>query len=147
MDRVSGRIQSRSKDQGPIAEKMLQRLDPQILDSFSAEQREAITTLLAHMTLGSSAQRPKVIDIRFVVDLIVTRFYLVLLVGKDRRHRKRARPFTAITKIGNAVAATLLLISANLVISAVVLLSLYLTKSALGIDILPGHFAQYLKQL
>lgn len=147
MDRLTGRVQSRQTDQGPVAEKLLQRLDPEILDSFTSEQSKAITLLLSQVTLGSSAQRPKIIDIRFVIDLIVTRFYLVLLVGKDRRHRKRPRKLTGLTKAGNAIAAGLLLIGANLVISAVILLSAYLMKSALGIDLLPGHFARYLQQL
>ncbi|PZD73622.1 hypothetical protein C1752_02004 [Acaryochloris thomasi RCC1774] len=147
MGRLTGRLQSRQSDRGPTAEKLLQRLDPKIFDSLTSEQTTAITTLLTQITLGSSAQRPKIIDIRFVVDLIITRFYLVLLVGKDRRHRERSRQSTGLKKIGNAIAAGLLLVAANLVISAVILLSAYLIKSALGIDLLPGHFARYLQQL
>jgi hypothetical protein len=142
---LAKKLQPSPEDRGPVAEKILQRLDPEILNSLTAKQIEAIATLLSQITLGSSAQRPKVIDIRFVVDLIVTRFYLVLLVGKDQRQRKRSRRLTGITKIGNAIAAVLLLVAANLVISAIIGLSAYLIKSALGIDLLPGHFARYLQ--
>ncbi len=125
--------------------KILQRLDPEIYRSLTCEQKEALKRLLAEITLGSSSQRPKLIDIRFVVDLILTRFYLVLLVGKDQR--QQPRQMTGMSKLGNAVAAVLLLIGVNLVVSAILLLTVYLLKSALGIDLLPEHFAHYLKNL
>ncbi|MGF1603071.1 MAG: hypothetical protein ACFCU8_13815 [Thermosynechococcaceae cyanobacterium] len=136
---------SRRQDQGSRAETILQRIDSDVLNSFTLAQRSALLDLLTQITLESSPRRPRLIDIRFVIDLVVTRFYLVLLVGKDRR--QRSRPMKGITKAGNILAAALLLLTANLVISAILLLSLYLIKSAVGINLLPGHFAEYLKHL
>ncbi len=95
----------------------------------------------------SSPQRPKLIDIRFGVDLVVTRFYVVLMVGKDRRDQNRPYAVKGWTKLGNTLAAVLLLLGANLAISGFIVLSLYLLKSMLGINLMPGHFAEYLKPL
>lgn len=95
----------------------------------------------------SSPQRPKLIDIRFGVDLVVTRFYVVLMVGKDRRDQNRTHVVKGWTKLGNTLAAVLLLLGANLAISGFIVLSLYLLKSMLGINLMPGHFTEYLKPL
>jgi hypothetical protein len=92
-------------------------------------------------------QRPKLIDLRFGVDLVVTRFYVVLMVGKDRRDQHRTYAVKGLTKLGNTLAAVLFLVGTNLAISGFIVLSLYLVKSMLGINLLPGHFAEYLKQL
>jgi hypothetical protein len=95
----------------------------------------------------SSPPRPKLIDIRFGVDLVVTRFYVVLMVGKDRRDQSRPYTVNGWTKLGNTLAAVLLLLGANLALSGFIVLFLYLLKSMLGINLLPGHFAEYLKPL
>jgi hypothetical protein len=92
-------------------------------------------------------QRPKLIDIRFAVDLVFTRFYIVLMVGKDRRDRRRSHAIKGLTKIGNTLAAILLLLGANLTISAFIVLSFYLIKSMLGINLMPGHLTEYFKAL
>jgi hypothetical protein len=92
-------------------------------------------------------QRPKLIDLRFGVDLVVMRFYVVLMVGKDRRDQHRTHAVKGLTKLGNTLAAVLFLVGTNLAISGFIVLSLYLVKSMLGINLLPGHFAEYLKQL
>jgi hypothetical protein len=92
-------------------------------------------------------QRPKLIDIRFGVDLVVTRFYVVLMVGKDRRGRHRTSAVKGWTKLGNTLVAALLLLGTNLAISGFIVLSLYLLKSMLGINLMPGHFAEYFKML
>jgi hypothetical protein len=96
---------------------------------------------------GTPRQQPKLIDIRFAVDLVVTRFYIVLIVGQDRRGRQRAHPVRGFTKMGNAITAVLLLLGANLAISAFMLLSFYLIKSMLGINLMPGHLTEYFKAL
>jgi hypothetical protein len=97
--------------------------------------------------IPAQPQRPKLIDIRFAVDLVFTRFYIVLMVGKDRRGRRRAHPVRGFTKVGNAIAAVLLLLGANLAISAFMVLSFYLIKSMLGINLMPGHLTDYFKTL
>jgi hypothetical protein len=99
------------------------------------------------MGRSPSPPRPKLIDIRFEVDLVVTRFYVVLMVGKDRRGRHRTHAVKGWTKLGNTLIASLLLLVTNLAISGFIVLSLYLLKSMLGINLMPGHFAEYLKPL
>jgi hypothetical protein len=92
-------------------------------------------------------QRPKLIDIRFAVDLVFTRFYIVLMVGKDRRDQRRTHSVQGLTKVGNMIAAVLLLLGVNLTISAFLVLSFYLIKSMLGINLTPGHLEEYFKAL
>lgn len=122
----------------------LARLDPAILASLDTAQLNAIEAVLAE---AIPKPAPKLVDLRFVVDLVVSRFYVVLFVGKDRREKPRPYMPAGIARVGNVIAATLLLISANLVISAFLLLGMYLLKSAIGIDFLPGHFSETIKKL
>jgi hypothetical protein len=115
-----------------------------ILSNITPEQWVAIEKIVLERRAKTN---PKLIDIRFVVDVVFTRFFVVLMVGKDRRDRTRNHPVTGLTKLGNTFAAVLLLLGANLVISAFILLTLYLTKSALGMDFMPGHISQQLEKL
>jgi hypothetical protein len=114
-----------------------------ILSNITPEQWAAIEKIVLERRPKTN---PKLIDIRFVIDVVVTRFFVVLMVGKDRRDRSRNNPITGITKLGNTLAAVVLLLGANIAISAVILLTLYLTKSALGFDLMPGHVSQQLEQ-
>ncbi len=117
-------------------------IDPELLNNITPEQWTAIEKYVFN---GKGRKQPKLVDIRFVVDLVLTRFYIVLLVGKDRRAQSRNYPLTRLMRLGNIVAAVLLLIGANLVISACILLVFYLAKSAFGYDFLPGHITESLK--
>jgi hypothetical protein len=117
-------------------------IDPEVLSNITPEQWTAIEK---YVFSGKGKKQPKLVDIRFVIDLVVTRFYIVLLVGKDRRNQSRNYPLSRLMKLGNIVAAVLLLLGANLVISACIILVLYLTKSALGYDFLSGHINENLK--
>lgn len=114
----------------------LDRFHPEILSSFSSQQLDAITQVLGDAIPKPS---PKIVDLRFVVDLIFSRFYIVLFVGKDRRKNKRAYNPSGVAKFGNAIAAIALLIGTNLVISALILLFAYLIKSAMSIELFPGE--------
>ncbi|MEL7037929.1 MAG: hypothetical protein AAFO04_20270 [Cyanobacteria bacterium J06592_8] len=122
----------------------LNQIQPQIFESFNSEQITEIRGILEQAIPRSS---PKIVDLRFTVDLILSKFYLVLLVGKERRRGQREYRVTGITRFGNIVAATLLLIGINLLISAFIFLLLYLIKSALGVDLFPGqHLGDQLKK-
>lgn len=114
------------------------------LAQLTPKQWEAI-----HLQLQQRQPRksPKLIDIRFGVDLIVTRFFVVLMVGKDRRKQQREQSTSRLTKVGNMIAAGLFLMSANLLLSAIILLGLYLCKSALGLDFTPGHISEMIKKV
>jgi hypothetical protein len=122
----------------------LQQIEPSILASFNPKQIQAIINILAQAIPQPS---PKIVDFRFNVDLIFSRFYLVLFVGKDRRKSRRQYVPEGIARIGNAIAVVLLLLGANLVISGAVLLFAYLLKSAVGLDFLPGHISEAVKEL
>ncbi|WP_299409408.1 hypothetical protein [Acaryochloris sp. IP29b_bin.148] len=148
----------------------LHELEPAILTSLDTAQTQAIQTLINQVISDQSRSRPiepqstqnqrtnnqifseqksrsKLIDIRFIIDLIVSRFYVVILVGKDVRKDRRSYPVHGITKVGNIIAASILIIAINLFISAFLLLGLYLLKSALGIDLLPGHFSDQIEKI
>ncbi|NJL86937.1 MAG: hypothetical protein HC886_14765 [Leptolyngbyaceae cyanobacterium SM1_1_3] len=123
----------------------LNRLKPEIFDSLDNHQIEDIKRILAEAMPQPS---PKLVDLRFTIDLLVSKFYLVLLLGKDRRRQtpKRRLP-NRLTRIGNAMTAIILLLSLNFLISAGVFLVAYLLKSAVGINLFPGHISDTLEQL
>ena len=117
----------------------LAKIAPDILVSFNPEQLEAITFLL-NQAIPKPA--PKVVDFKFVNDLIFSRFYIVLFVGKDIRRKQRQYINEGIARVGNLIAAATLLIVSNLVLSAFILLVAYLLKSAIGINLFPGHIKE-----
>lgn len=121
----------------------LSKLAPELLASLSTEQLQAVRAVLDQATPKPSP--PKIVDLRFTVDLIVSRFYVVLFLGKDRRQKQRRYIPQGLARIGNAITVIVLLLGANLFISAVIVLSVYLLKSALGINLLPGHFPDLVK--
>lgn len=121
----------------------LEKIEPYILASFKPEQIEAITSVLNQAIPKPS---PKVVDFRFVVDLVFERFYIVLFVGKDLRRKQRQYAPDGIARVGNLIAAGILLIGTNLAISALILLFVYLLKSAVGINFFPGHISETLKE-
>lgn len=116
-------------------QKYLDQIDPAILESFNAQQ---LTTVYSMLDAAIDKPTPKLIDLRLTLDLVFSRFYLVVFIGKDRRQTARSHPVTGVTKIANKVAAIMLLLGLNLAISAFILLTLYLIKSALGIDLFPS---------
>ena len=122
----------------------LDKISPDILASFTNEQLRVITSILERAIPKPS---PKIVDFRFTVDLIFSRFYVVLFVGKDRRRKQRHQVTEGISRIGNAIAAVILLLAANLVISALILLFAYLFKSAIGLNFFPGHISESFKKL
>jgi hypothetical protein len=121
----------------------LNQIEPDILNSLNAEQLHAVKHLLNQAIPKPS---PKIVDLRFTVDLILSRFYVVLFVGRERRQGSRNYPVTGMTKFGNFITAMLLLISLNLLITAFLFLLLYLIKSAVGINLFEGHLIDKIKQ-
>lgn len=121
----------------------LAKISPDILASFTSEQLQAITSILERAIPKPS---PKVVDFRFTVDLIFSRYFVVLFVGKDRRKKQREYVPKGMARIGNAIAAVILLLAANLVISALILLFAYLFKSAIGLNFFPGHISESFKK-
>lgn len=122
----------------------LEKFDTDVLESFNSKQLEAIVSILEQAIPRPS---PKIVDFRFVVDLIFSRFYIVLFVGKDLRIKQRRYITQGIARVGNFIAAIMLLIGTNLAISALILLFAYLIKAAIGIDFFPGHISETFKKL
>lgn len=123
----------------------LEKIEPAILESFTFEQIQSIISVL---DLAIAKPSPKLVDLRIVVDLIFSRFYVVLFVGKDRRKKQRQYRLSGVAKIGNVIAAIILLIGMNLVLSTFIFLTAYLLKAAIGIDFFSDmHLKDVLKNL
>jgi hypothetical protein len=120
----------------------LNKMDLAVHDSFTPEQLAAVRNALQS---AMPAPSPKIVDLRVNIDLIMSRFYIVLFVGKDRRKKKRKYSASGITVIANRIAAIGLLVGLNITISLFFFLVAYLLKSALGINLFAGHLSDYLK--
>jgi hypothetical protein len=125
-------------------EDYLNAISPDILASFDSAQIQAVKFAL---DAAIPKQSQKMVDLKLVIDLIFSRFYIVVMVGKDRRKKKRKYVPETVSKLGNIMVATFLLLSVNLFISIFLFMFVYLLKSAFGIDILPGHTGDNLKIL
>lgn len=111
----------------PVITKLLAKLPADMRGSFSPEQLLALKVALGGRTWGTHA-----LDLRFTLKWWRWQYYCVLLAGRNRRvltDRERR-----VQRISMAlVLAVFLLFS-----TAVGVLVLYLIKSALGIDLIPG---------
>jgi hypothetical protein len=110
----------------------LRDMDPTIRASFTEDQYGAVRRAMMRCT----RQRGRFpIDLRFSVNLWLQRFFVVLIIGPERRspertaRERRARRF----RVANAV----VLAVASVIILLAVLGALYLMKSLLGIDLMP----------
>ncbi|MBW4484319.1 MAG: hypothetical protein KME14_17415 [Tildeniella torsiva UHER 1998/13D] len=121
----------------PTPATYLTQIDPNVQASLNSQQWAELERVI---DLAIPKPAPKLVDLRFEVDLLISRYFIVLMVGKDRRRTPRSVPVSRFTQLGNWMAAVILLLGFNLAISTSVLMAAYLIKSALGIDLLPGHF-------
>ncbi len=85
--------------------------------------------------LTDTDTKNKVLDVRFGINLLVSRYYVVLLMGKERREKSRDRQLTGTERVVNGLVAAFLLISLNVFVSLSLAILLYLIKSAVGIDL------------
>lgn len=115
---------------------VLATMAPDIATSLTPQQRAEVERLV---TLAVPKPAPKLVDLRWDIDLLVSRFYVVLLVGKDRRQTARNYPVSRLTAVGNWLAAVVLLLGLNVSITLALFLLAYLCKSALNINLFPGH--------
>lgn len=103
-----------------------QILDETVADSFSDEQKKAIEQAI----ISSGLHHRHALDVRKSLPWFGKRYYLVLLMGRDRRHQLRNPE----SKIANFL-MTLLILIGGFTVLGLALLALYLIKSALGIDL------------
>ncbi|MGG6237946.1 hypothetical protein ACQ4N7_04845 [Nodosilinea sp. AN01ver1] len=113
------------------------QLHPEVEASLTPQQRAEIERVIA---LAIPKPAPKLVDLRFTIDLLISRYFIVLMVGKDRRRTQRHVPVSRLTQLGNWVMAVALLLGFNLALSTSIVMLAYLVKSALGINLFPGHF-------
>ena len=114
-------------------------MSPVVRSTMSQSQLDEVKRIV---TMALPQPSPKLIDLRFELDLLLARYYFVLFVGKDRRKSSRKYSKSKFTLLANKVAAFVLLVGCNLAISASIVLFLYLLKASFGINLLPGHLRE-----
>jgi len=134
---LSGSKTSSAPTKERNAASVLDCMMPQVRDSLNDHQLIEVERLIG---LALPKPTPKLVDLRVEIDLLINRFYIVFLVGKDRRQGTRHYQVSRFTQIGNWLTGILLLFGFNVAITITILLFAYLMKSALGINLLPGHF-------
>lgn len=122
-------------------EAMLQQLSPELRTALSPSQLAELHSLLAQ---ALPQPQPKILDIRFGINLLFDRYYLVLFMGKDQRRRSRQ---SRLSRLSHWLTAALLLLSLNVFVSLTLGMALYLLKSAAGIDLFPGHLSDRIQSL
>ena len=86
------------------ADYYLHQIPLQVLEKLDEAEREQLKSVI-HTAIPKSS--PKLIDLRFVIDLIFTRYFVVLMIGKDRRKQDRRHEVKGFAKFANVVAAIL----------------------------------------
>ena len=112
-----------------VLERFYRALDENTIDSLTDEQKQAVEKAVLDITLVTRHQ----IDIRRSFPLFTKRFYLVFLFGRDLRRRPRQE-----SPLRRFIVSILVILAA-ITAAGSVFISLYLIKSALGIDIFPNY--------
>ena len=112
-----------------VIDRFYEVLDKDVSAQLTPEQKEEIENAIVSITLATRHR----IDIRKSLPFFGKRLYMVFLLGRDLR--ARSRPESKLSRI----VVTFLILFATLFLLCCVLLTLYMIKSALGIDIFQ-HF-------
>jgi hypothetical protein len=124
----------------PYSDEVLHGIPEEIRRTFSTEQRVAIKRAIA-------APRRHGVDLRFVIPLFFTQVYVVLMVGKDRRHSVQKVQHERRTAMQRMTLATLLAFAGLILLMAALALA-YVGKSRAGIDLSPNsHLKDNLRQV
>ena len=111
----------------PNVQHMLERMPKNVADSFTDDQLFHLNTVLAGRRWGSHK-----VDVRGTIGLLRSRYYFVLLAGRDKRDLSRTE-----SRIGKLVMAAI--VALFLCVSVVLgLVLLYILKSWLGINLFEG---------
>lgn len=131
--------QSPAQARGPrTVDGILALLEPNVARALSTQQWQEVRRIV-QVAVGRPA--PKIVDLNFTVDLLISRFYFRLLVGEDTRHENRKQ--SSGSRLGNLVAAITLIVALNVLVSISAIVVGYLIKSAIGIDLMPGHWRDW----
>lgn len=118
----------------------MERIPETIVKKLSEEERTKLKGLIAS-TLPQPA--PKLIDLRFEINLIVARYFFVLFVGNDRyaklytnqrisQDSQQYRRTSAWRRFAHRLTAVLLFLIINLMTSVCIIAFAYLTARFLG---------------
>jgi len=120
----------------PFTDNIMEDIPESIRNSFTQDQSEALMKVL----LKQHAKSRHIIDSRFTIPLFFTRYYLVFLLGKDKRTHRGKVMVNRRQKGGfatNIAFSSLLMVNGSFILLLLSLFIAYLTKSMLGIDLFP----------
>ena len=129
LDNTQSNAPKQSVKNDPVIKNLLSRMPKKVAESFDDEQLTNLMTAIGSRSWGNHA-----VDKRgtFKIPFYRWRFYYVLLIG--RNHRELTRQEKRLSLVTSAIFSSIFLMFC----AALGLLVLYLIKSALGIDLLPG---------
>lgn len=112
----------------PAVRSLLNRMPNDVQDSFTEEQ-------LAHLKVAIGARQwgKHAVDCRGVIKFFKYRYYYVVLAGRNRRELSNKEK--KIAAVSQAITVSLF----SFIVSSILLLVVYLVKSALGIDIFSNY--------
>jgi len=119
---------AKSMEHDPFIIGLKQRLPEELRESFSNEQLQGLRTAFA----TRSWARHK-LDLRGTLNIWRTQYYFVLVAGRNKRSLTRTQQRLSV--VAKAGAITLFLLF-SLILG---LVTLYVLKSALGINLLPNY--------
>ncbi|MDN3384675.1 3-phosphoshikimate 1-carboxyvinyltransferase [Pseudoalteromonas sp. APC 3358] len=112
----------------PAIRSLLNRMPSDVQDSFTEEQ-------LVHLKVAIGARQwgQHAVDCRGVIKFFKYRYYFVLLAGRNRRELSKKEQ--KIAAISQAITISMF----SFFVITILLLIIYLVKSALGIDIFSNY--------
>ncbi len=118
-----------SPSEDPALQRLLKGMDPALAASFSDLQLAGLRD-----SIRMRGWKGHSIDLRptLVIPFLPWSFYLVFLVGRNRRHITRSEATAA------ALSFLLIFVIGGMAMLGLLLVILYIIKSALGIDIIPA---------
>ena len=116
----------------PFTYHVMARIDPKVRASLTPAQLSAIKEAVS----ASRPSKKHPIDIRGVIPFFLVRYYFVILSGRDRRvHTKRIEEKRRwLTSLSGGLMLFILGVAPLIII---LVLMLYLIKSAFGINVMP----------
>ena len=114
---------------GAFAYHVLSKIDPEIMESFTQQQLNAIYQVI----VASRPQEKHSVDVRGVIPLFFFRIYIVFLMGRDKRPKVQSREAVRRRESDIGVDVFLMILS---LIPVILLLALvyYFLKVEYGID-------------
>jgi len=111
---------------------VVNRIDPQIRRTLTSEQLEGIKDAIA----ANAPLKRHSLDLRGILPLFFARFYFVVLMGRDRRHKVKRKELFRRKESDTLVNVIFyfFIVSPLLLLT---IMALYLTKTELGIDLFP----------